>query len=324
MKKNIAVAMGGDSSEYEVSLKSANVVASNIDTDLYNVYKIMVRGKEWYCEKDDHQYPVNKDDFSIDINGNKINFDGVFIAIHGSPGENGLLQGYFDLLEIPYSSCLTFQSALTFNKAMCSSLLRHYGVVMAKAKYLKRSQQIDFSEIVDLVGLPCFVKPNEAGSSFGITKVKTADELLPAIEYAFEFDKTVIVEEFIEGREITCGVHNIEGQIKSLPLTEIISENEFFDYEAKYHGASNEITPAKVNDEIERKVSGISKLIFETLDLRGVCRVDFIVKDNQPYFIEVNTVPGLSEASLVPQQVTAAGYSLKSFFNSWVEFSLQQ
>ena len=319
MKKNIAIVMGGDSAEKVVSLKSAEVVFSHLDHAKYNVYKILVEGLKWTCLVENQQIPVDKNYFTIEIDGSEISFDGVFIAIHGTPGEDGKLQAYFDLLRIPYNSCGQLAAALTFDKGKCNTLLRAYGIRSAQAIYIKKHDEWDEDLIIQQLGLPLIVKPNQAGSSFGINKVKEKRELRAAIDEAFRHDNQVNIESFIVGTEVSCGVHNLNGRIEAFPLTEIVSHGEFFDYTAKYEGASEEITPARVSEEQTKTVQDISIQAFEVLDLDGVCRADFIIREDGPFLIEVNTVPGLSEASIIPQQAVEAGWSLNELFNRWVE-----
>ena len=315
--------MGGDSAEKVVSLKSGAVVAKHLDRSLYVPYPIMIDGKSWTYDHNGEKVEVNKNDFSLEIEGDKINFDGVFVAIHGTPGEDGKLQGYLDLLKIPYSTAGQLPLALTFDKAKCNALLKQYGVVSAKTLIFRKGEHWDADKIVEELGLPVFVKPNQAGSSFGVSKVKAKEELAKAIDEAFRHDAQVNIDEFIEGTEVTCGVHNLFGEIETLPITEIVAEGEFFDYTAKYEGKSQEITPARISDEEALKVSQITQEVFYLLNLDGVSRVDFIIKKGQPYLIEVNTVPGLSEASLIPQQAAEIGMDLKTLFNAWVGHMLK-
>lgn len=322
--RNVAILMGGDSSEYEISLKSAQVVYNHLDKTKYNPYLISVKGTDWTCNIDGNLYRVNRHDFSIETMHAKIQFDTAFIAIHGTPGENGPLQGYFDLLKIPYTTCGQFQAALTFNKAMCNTVLKQLGFACGKSVFVHQGKSYDAEAIANEIGFPCFVKPSEAGSSYGVSKVKTIEDLPKAIESAWEHSKVVIIESFLEGREITCGVHNFNGEPEALPLTEIITKNEFFDFQAKYQGASEEITPAQVDEETKLRIQNTAKDIFVALEMNAICRVDFMVNPNgTPYVIEINTVPGLSEESLIPQMAREAGYSLQEFFGMWVEHSLK-
>lgn len=316
--KNIAVLYGGDSSEYAVSVKSASVVIDELRKTGASVYAVHQQGTDWYCEIAGTRAEVDKNTFSVNTGTSRVYFDAAFIMIHGTPGEDGKIQGFFDVTGVKYSSCGQIAAALTFDKMACSSLLKRFGITMAEACYLNKDDRWDTEVVIQKTGLPCFVKPNRAGSSFGITKVKEASQLNQAIKHAFTFDNKVIIEQFVEGREITCGVHDLNGVPTTLPLTEIISKNEFFDYNAKYEGASEEITPAQVSGNIAEVIQAQSREIYNILDLRGVARVDYIVKNGVPYFIEVNTVPGMSRQSIVPQQITASGEGLSSFFERWV------
>lgn len=319
MKKNIAIVMGGDSAEKAVSLKSAEVVYQHLSKEEYNVYKILIEGLKWTCYINNEQIAVDKNYFTLNMGEETLSFDGVFIAIHGTPGEDGKLQAYFDLLRIPYTSCSQLASALTFDKAKCNTLLRAHGIRSAQAIYLKEDQEINEDAVIERLGLPLIVKPNQSGSSFGVSKVNEKKQLRAAINEAFRHDNQVNIETFIVGTEVGCGVHNLNGKVEAFPLTEIVAAGEFFDYEAKYEGASEEITPARISDELTQEVQSIAIQSFEALDLDGVCRADFIIGKEGPYLIEVNTVPGLSEASIIPQQAKAAGWSLNELFNRWVQ-----
>jgi len=318
--KTIAIAAGGDSSEFVISVKSAEEV-SKVLSSRYIVYIIVIKGINWYWEDQKGRYHnIDKNDFSLTYNENRIKFDGVFIAIHGTPGENGLLQGYFDMMGIPYTSCNAFSSALTFNKQACKLYLKEYGITMAEAVLIRKGEATDTIKLIKQVGLPCFVKPNDSGSSFGVTKVKHKDELLPAIEKAFKESSAVLIEKFIDGREIACGVLKVKNKTILLPLIEIISKNEFFDYEAKYtQGRSDEITPADMPIQITKEIQRISKYVYEVLGCKGIIRVDFIVVGEKPFFIEVNTVPGMTKESLVPKEAAAAGIALEELYSMAIE-----
>ena len=319
MKKNIAIVMGGNSAEAIISLKSAEVVRKHLSEDLFNTYKIHISGSNWYFEKDKVQYQIDKNDFSLTIDSVKITFDLVFVAIHGTPGEDGKLQAYFDLINIPYTTSSPFACALSFNKIATNTLLKHHGIISAEFVQLIEGTEIDSEEILAKTGLPCFVKPAEAGSSFGVSKVNSIEELKPAIEEAFKHYHAVMIEEFIEGTEVTCGVMDFDGAPETLPITEIVSETDFFDFEAKYEGKSSEITPARISNEEANLVSETTKKVYTLLDLKGVARADYILKNGVPYLIEANTVPGLSEESLIPQQAIAHGMTLSSLFENWVK-----
>jgi len=318
--KTIAIAAGGDSSEFEISIKSAGEV-SKILSSKYVVYIIVIRGTNWYWEdKKGRYHNIDKNDFSLQNDDHRIKFDGVFIAIHGTPGENGLLQGYFDMMKIPYTSCDAFCSALTFNKQACKLFLKEYGIKMADAVLIRKGDKFDLTDLNKQIGMPCFVKPNDSGSSFGVTKVKQKKELLPAIETAFKESDAVLIESFIDGREVACGVIKTKAKTLVLPLIEIISKNEFFDYEAKYtQGRSDEITPADVPPAITKEIQRISKYVYEILGCKGIVRVDFIVAGETPFFIEINTVPGMTKESLVPKEAAAAGISLEELYSMAVE-----
>jgi D-alanine-D-alanine ligase len=320
--KNIAIIMGGYSSEYKISLISGNVVYQSLDKTKYNGFRIHIFKEKWvYVDDAETEFPIDKNDFSTTANGNKINFDCVFNAIHGTPGEDGLMQAYFELLEMPHTSCNYYQAALTFNKRDLLSVLKPYGIKSALSYYLNKGEYIDTAAIVNKVGLPCFVKPNKAGSSFGISKVKTEAELPIAIEIAYQEDNEIIIESFLDGTEVSVGVINYQGKITVLPITEIVSENDFFDYEAKYLGKSQEITPARISDEMTQKVGAIARRAYEILRMEGFSRSEFIIVKGEPYMLEMNTIPGLTNESLIPQQAVAAGISLQELFTNAIELS---
>lgn len=324
MKKNIAIIMGGYSSEYEISLKSGQVVYETLDASKYNAYRIHVFKHKWVYVNDlDEEFPVNRHDFSVDIDGNSIQFDCVFNAIHGSPGEDGFMQGYFELLNIPQTSCGMYQAALTFNKRDCLSALKPYGIKTAESYFVNLGDAIDEDAIVKKVGLPCFVKANRAGSSFGITKVYKQDELQNALNVAFKEDDEVIIESYLDGVEVSVGVITYKGEVTVLPITEIVSDNDFFDYKAKYLGESQEITPARIDETQANKVRSLAKKVYEVLKLKGFSRSEYIFKNGIPHLLEVNTVPGLTEASILPQQAKAAGISMSDLFENAIEEALQ-
>lgn len=315
--------MGGYSSEYEISLKSGNVVYDYLDKSRYRGYRIHIFKDKWvYVDDDNQEFPIDKGDFSVTVNGEKIAFDAVFNAIHGTPGEDGLLQAYFELLGIPQNSCDYYQAALTFNKRDLLSVLKPYGIKTATSFYLNKGDHIDTSEIVKKVGLPCFVKPNKSGSSFGISKVKTEAELPIAIEVAYKEDNEIIIESFLDGTEVSVGVINYQGEVIVLPITEIVSENDFFDYEAKYLGKSQEITPARISEELAEKVRSTAKRAYEVLKMKGFSRSEFILVDGEPHMLEMNTIPGLTTESLIPQQARAAGITLEELFTNAIELAL--
>lgn len=323
MKKNIAIIMGGYSSEYQISLKSGNVVYNTLDKDKFNAYRIHVFKDKWvFVDEDDKEYPIDKNDFSFTKDNAKITFDCVFNAIHGSPGEDGFMQGYFKLLGIKHTSCGMYQAAVTFNKRDCLSILKPYGILTAESYFLNAGDTINEDEIIAKVDLPCFVKANKAGSSFGITKVHKKEDLQHAIEVAFKEDDEIIIESFLDGTEVSVGVITYKGETKVLPITEIVSENDFFDYEAKYLGKSQEITPARITKEQEEQVTKTAKKVYEVLKMKGFSRSEFIFKNNQPHLLEVNTVPGLTNESILPQQAAAAGISLQELFTNAIEEAL--
>ncbi|MQP53476.1 MULTISPECIES: D-alanine--D-alanine ligase [unclassified Flavobacterium] len=322
--KNVAIIMGGYSSEYKISLTSGNVVFNNINRTKFNPYRIHIFKEKWvYVDENDTEFPIDKNDFSVVINGTKVNFDVVFNAIHGTPGEDGLMQAYFELLHIPQTSCDYYQAALTFNKRDMLSVLKPYGIKTAESYYLNLGDEINVQTILAKVGLPCFVKPNKSGSSFGISKVKTAAEFLPAIENAYKEDDEIIIESFLDGTEVSVGVINYKGTVTVLPITEIVSENDFFDYEAKYLGKSKEITPARISEELKVKIETVSKRAYEVLKMKGFSRSEFIIVNNEPFMLEMNTIPGLTTESILPQQAREAGISLSELFENAIELALK-
>ena len=315
--------MGGYSSEYEISLKSGAVVYQHLDRAKYEPYRVHIFREKWVLVAEDGQeHSINKDDFSASLKGEKITFDCVFNAIHGSPGEDGFMQGYLELLNIPHTSCGMYQAALTFNKRDCLSVLKPYGIQTATSYYLNQGDTIDEEAIIAKVGLPCFVKANKAGSSFGITKVHHQNELTAAIAHAYKEDDEIIIESFLNGTEVSVGVIQYRGEVTVLPITEIVSENDFFDYEAKYLGKSQEITPARISEEMANKVRKVAKQVYEILKMEGFSRSEYIFKDGEPHLLEVNTVPGLTEESILPQQAAEAGISLQALFGAAIEEAL--
>lgn len=321
--KNIAIIMGGYSSEVEVSLKSGNVVYKHLDTEKYNPFRVHILKEKWVLvDENNTEHPINKHDFSADVNGKKITFDGVFNAIHGTPGENGLILAYFDLIGMKHTSAPSYQMALTFNKRDCLSVVKAYGIKTATSIYFNQGDDVSDEKIIETVGLPCFVKPNNAGSSFGISKVHKKENLRSAIEKAFNEDKEILIESFLDGTEVSIGVINYQGKTKVLAPTEIISENDFFDYEAKYHGKSEEITPARLSEIQLKNLNETAKKVYNILNMSGFSRSEYIFVGNEPHFIEMNTVPGMTEASLLPQQAEHAGISLKELFSNAIESAL--
>jgi len=318
--RTIAIVAGGDSPEYEVSVKSASEVAKVL-ADRYVTYVIMIRENNWYWEDGrGRRFSIDKNDFTLKLDDRRVRFDAVFIAIHGTPGENGLLQGYFDMLRMPYTSCNAFCSALTFNKHACKLFLKEYGIPMADSILIRKGESSNTEAIIARTGLPCFVKPNDSGSSFGVSKVKKEEDLLPAIEKAFAESSEVIIESFMDGREVACGVVKAGGKKIILPVTEIIPKNEFFDYEAKYTpGKSDEITPAQIGERLTEEIQQLSSTIYDLLGCKGIVRVDFIIVKGKPLFLEINTVPGMTPESLVPKQAAAANIALEDLYTMVIE-----
>ena len=325
MKKNIAVVYGGDSSEFVVSVKSSKNVFESIDPTIYNVWKVQMKGLDWdVFEGGEVISSIDKSDFSFIKNGNKIQFDFAYITIHGTPGEDGKLQGYFDLVKIPYSTCGVYSSALTFNKYFCSNYLRNFNVPMAKSVRLFKDDAINPDKLVEELGLPVFVKPNAGGSSFGVTKVKEKGQLQAALEMAMKESTDILIEEFIEGKEFTCGLVKLSDQKILFPVTEVIPQNEFFDFEAKYTaGKTDEITPARLSPEMTNKIQQLSSRIYDLCDCSGIVRVDYILKDGEFYFLEVNTTPGMTATSFVPQQIAAMGRKLGDILGLIIEDKLK-
>lgn len=324
MKKNIAIIMGGYSSEYKISLKSGNVVFETLDKSKYNAYRIHIFKDKWvYVNANNNEFPIDKNDFSVTVKNEKITFHCVFNAIHGSPGEDGLMQGYFELINMPHTSCSMYQAALTYNKRDCLSALKPYGIKTAESYYINLGDAINGDDIIAKVGLPCFVKANKAGSSFGITKVHKKADLQHAIDVAFKEDDEIIIESFLDGTEVSVGVISYKGKIKILPITEIVTDNDFFDYEAKYLGKSKEITPARLTAAQEEKVNTVAKKVYEILKLKGFSRSEFIFKNGEPHLLETNTIPGLTRESILPQQAAAANISLAELFDNAIEEALK-
>jgi D-alanine-D-alanine ligase len=325
MKKKVALVTGGLSGEAQISYKSAVTVNVNLDRSKFEVFQIDINPSGWwYTPENSAPQKVNRDDFSITDGGSKINFDVVLLCIHGTPGEDGKLQGYFDMLGLPYTSCDAATSALTFNKRYTVAVAAFGGISVANSMHLFKHTPVSPENILAKLQLPVFVKPNNGGSSIGMSKVTTADALAPALEKAFKEDNQVLVEEFISGREFTIGVFKTKGTLQVLPITEIETGNEFFDFEAKYQGKSVETTPAFISETMQSQLKAAAKRVYEVLNCRGVVRIDFIYNEQKglPYMLEVNTVPGQSAASVIPQQVKAMGVSLQDFYTSIVEESL--
>lgn len=324
-KKNIAVLTGGYSSEAIVAVKSAQTIMDSLSSEMYQKYLIFILKDEWYCQLNDTKYPINKDDFSIQIDDKKVVFDCVYITIHGTPGEDGKLQGYFDMIQLPYTSASQQASTITFNKWMTNQILIQNGFHCAKSVLLMHKNSFNEDEIVEKLGVPCFVKPNGGGSSFGISKVSKKSELTKAIKIAFSEGEQVIIESQLVGKEVTCGAYQFKNQIHALPITEIVSHNEYFDYDAKYNGLSDEITPARISDENTKKIQETTIEVYKLFKLSGIIRVDYILIDNTPHIIEVNITPGMSQQSLIPQQVAhAKDINLTDLLGNMVEEAIEK
>ncbi|PUZ22554.1 D-alanine-D-alanine ligase [Chitinophaga costaii] len=328
--KKIAIVAGGYSGEYEISIQSAATIAKQLDATRYQPYTIVIGHRNWaYTAPDGKVYEVDKNDFSLPLPTGKVTFDAVFIGIHGTPGEDGRLQGYFDMLGIPYTGSGSVSSAITFNKAYCNKIVRDLGIVhIAKSVHALYDQPETWANLLDVLHLPVFVKPAEGGSSVGMSKVKTAEELPAALEKAFREDKQVLVEEFVKGRELTIGLYRgADGVLHPLPITEIVTTKEFFDYEAKYTpGKSQEITPAQTSAAVTSLVQRTAMALYNKLNCKGIVRVDFIYEthSDQLFFLEINTMPGQSENSIVPQQVRAAGLTLTEFYGIVLEACMKK
>lgn len=319
-KRIIAIVSGGDSSELPVSLKSAQGIFSFMDHDKYDVYIVEIQNKQWNVRVDEKLYPIDKNDFSFEKETTRVKFDFAYITIHGTPGENGLLQGYFELIGLPYSSCDVFASALTFNKFACNQYLKGYGVKVSESLLLRKGQSIDDKDVVDKIGLPCFIKPNLGGSSFGVSKVKKEEEIQAAIQKAFEESDEVMIEAFMEGTEITCGCYKIEGEETLFPITEVVAHNDFFDFDAKYNGQVDEITPARISQDLTERVQKLTSIIYDIIGCSGIIRVDFIISDEKVInLLEINTTPGMTSASFIPQQIAAAGLDIKNVMTDIIE-----
>ncbi|MDD3773437.1 MAG: D-alanine--D-alanine ligase [Weeksellaceae bacterium] len=321
---NVAVVAGGYSDEYIVSLKSCELVYESLNAEKYNKVRVRILKEAWYAEIDGEKFPIQKEDFSYMRNGKKQTFDCVVNIIHGTPGEDGYMQAYWELIGLAYTGCNFYQSALTFNKKDCIAVLDKYGIPHAESVYIHKNSPYNLNEIIEKIGLPCFVKPNQSGSSLGISKVKYMEEFKPALDKAFKEDAEVLIESFLDGTEVSVGVIHYKGKTKVVGITEIVSHNEFFDYEAKYQGASEEITPARLTEEIKEKVEEIAVKAYESLQMTGISRSEYIIVDGIPYFLEMNTLPGFSPASIFPQQAAYAQLDLKDFFDNEIEIALNR
>ncbi|MBU3012907.1 D-alanine--D-alanine ligase [Polaribacter vadi] len=317
MKKNIAIIMGGYSSEVNISLVSGNVVYKHLDKEKYNAFRVHILKDKWVALDDnDKEYKINKNDFSFVLADETVTFSCVFNAIHGAPGENGILLGYLELLNIPHTSAPFYQMALTFNKRDCLSVVKEYGIKTAISVYLNKGDVLNTDAIIEKVGLPCFIKPNNAGSSYGISKAYSKEEILKGIDVAYKEDNSILIESFLNGTEVSVGVIEYNNEIKVLPITEIVSDNDFFDYEAKYEGKSQEITPARISSKEKSRVEEVAKKVYKALNMSGFSRSEYIFVDGEPHFLEMNTVPGMTEESILPQQAKEAGISLKELFDN--------
>jgi D-alanine-D-alanine ligase len=321
MKKKIAIVAGGDSSEVVVSLKSAAGLYSFMDKERYQLYIVTIVGQQWQVEwSETEKIPIDKNDFTFIRKGEKTNFDFAYITIHGTPGENGILQGYFDLIGLPYSCCGVLAAAITFNKFTCNQYLKSFGIKVAESLLLRTGQSVTNEEVAQKIGFPCFIKPNAGGSSFGVTKVKTIDQVQSAIAHAFEEGEEVIIEAFMAGIEITCGIYKTKTKTQVLPITEVVSENEFFDFDAKYKGQVNEITPARLSNALTERVQKLTSAIYDILDCKGIVRIDYIISEGEVInLLEVNTTPGMTTTSFIPQQVSAAGLDIKDVMTEIIE-----
>ncbi|WP_455784833.1 D-alanine--D-alanine ligase [Butyricimonas faecihominis] len=321
--KNIAIIAGGNSSEYEVSMKSGKNIYDEVDETRYNKYLVVLKERDWHVEIGEEKFPVDKNDFSFTRNGEKILFDFAYITIHGVPGENGLLQGYLDMMGVPYGCCNVLASALTFDKHTCNTYLKSYGVNVADSVMLIRGMAYDVNEIINEVGLPCFVKPNAEGSSFGVTKVKEAAQLEDALKKAFALCREVLIETFIDGTELTCGVVKAGDMDITMPIAEVVPKNEFFDFEAKYDPTkSDEIIPARISPELTNRIKTLSSMIYDILRCEGIIRVDYIVREDEIFMLEVNTTPGMTSNSFVPKMVRAMGGTLREVLTKIIDNKL--
>lgn len=321
MKRIIAIVAGGDTSEYHVSLRSAQGLYSFIDKEQYELYIVVMHGLDWYVQLEgDQRVDIDRNDFSFTLDGRKVKFDFAYITIHGTPGEDGHLQGYFDMLHIPYSCCGVLAASLTYDKFACNQYLKAFGIPVAESILLRAGQSIDDERVLQDIGLPCFIKPSLGGSSFGVTKVKTREQIQPAIAKAFAEAKEVVIESFLDGTEITCGCYKTSTKAVAFPITEVVTDNEFFDYDAKYNGQVDEITPARISDSLRDRVQQVTLAIYDILGAYGIIRVDYIITQGEKInLLEVNTTPGMTATSFIPQQVRAAGLDIKDVMTDIIE-----
>ena len=326
MKRIIAIVAGGDSSEHDVSMRSAEGIYSFIDKDKYTLYIVELTKKKWEALlPDGSRAPIDKNDFSFSHDGQKVKPDFAYITIHGTPGENGILQGYFELLGIPYSTCDVLVSAMTFSKFTLNQYLKGFGVRVAESLLVNKRHGISDQDVIEKIGLPCFIKPNASGSSFGVTKVKTADQIQPALKEAFAESDYVMIEAFMDGIELANGCYKTKDKSVVLPITEVVSKNEFFDYNAKYKGEVTEITPARLSPELTDRVQKLTSAIYDILGCKGIVRVDYIITEGEKInMLEINTTPGMTATSFIPQQVRAAGIDIKDVMTDIIEDSFQK
>lgn len=323
MKRKIAIVAGGDSSEHQVSLRSAQGLFSFLDHSLYDVWIVVIRGTDWHVELEEgHTLPIDKNVFGFRQGEELVKFDYAYITIHGTPGENGLLEGYLEMMRIPYSTCSPLISAMTFNKFVLNQYLRGYGIRVAESLTLRKGNTISDDDVVERIGLPCFVKPTCGGSSFGTTKVKTREQIQPAIAEALKEADEVMIEAFMQGTEITCGCYKTKKNKVVFPITEVVSKDEFFDYDAKYNGKVDEITPARIPETTAERVRKLTSAIYDLLPCRGIVRIDYIITEGEVLnLLEINTTPGMTATSFIPQQVRAAGLDIKDVLTDIIEDS---
>jgi D-alanine-D-alanine ligase len=322
MKRNIAVIAGGNSSEREVSLRSANTVLEHLDKELYNPYLVEIKGNSMTVITNGTNTPVDLNDFSFSKDGEKVKFEYAYIIIHGTPGENGILEGYLKMLDIPHSTCGVLASALTFNKFMLNQFLKSFGIRIADSIMLRKGDTITAADVVEKIGLPCFIKPSDGGSSFGTTKVKEPEQIEAAIEAAFNESDEIMIESFMQGTEVTNGYYKTKQREVMLPVTEVVPKRDFFDYEAKYNGAVEEITPARIPDELRDRIQMLTAAIYKIVGCNGIIRNDYIItEDNKINLLEINTIPGMTETSFIPQQIRAAGMTVKEVLTEIIENS---
>ncbi len=326
MKKNIAIIAGGNSSEIVVSMKSAAGIYSFIDDKLYNKYIVTIVKKDWQVETEENKkINIDKNDFSFIKEGGKVKFDFAYITIHGTPGENGILQAYFELIGIPYSTCDVLVSAITFNKFVCNQYLKGFGVKVSESILLREGQSVTENEVAEKIGFPCFIKPNVGGSSFGVTKVKNKEEVQQAIKKAFSEGKEVLIEAYMKGTEVTCGIYKTSQKQVVFPVTEVVSKNEFFDFDAKYNGQVDEITPARISEALTERVQKLTSAIYDILGCKGIIRIDYIITEGETInLLEVNTTPGMTVTSFIPQQVKAAGLNITDVMTDIIENELSK